>query len=589
MAGPFENKTGINVDEIINSGLDATGVGAPVDTATTGAPPSVPSVQNPMDPGGTGGQGPGQLRVGVNGPEWAWAPSQQDFGQVDVRRGNYAGGQVPTVNAQMPFAALANRQQAIAKRKDALAAKVAAYDPYGNMGKAHDRYQVAFNNYATKYIDDQRKGLADQMFGGDVAQADKYLATDPQGQSMLRRWGHATEALGQENKTWVDATIKALADNAEGKYIPPSRLNQLMEYASAVGPDGMPVQGTDAEEFLAKQRNVETQLREMEYVDKAIAPAMDQALKSMTGFTIAEKRDKRTNKLMLTTTESKSFDDALRHAVNNTPDFVDTYYNGDKDAAFQGLKELYPTSIKETVSFETYGYPPGATGSGADKAKIQESAYNVSYSQIPPDIFSNRTKKVPMLDSKGKPYMNPDGTPRMKDQPFEKGISEAAAAEYPTMNLFDIVSGQGRTPVARQFKGITKQGNTGAPEWMIPTDIVNMAGQLFIIGKKSGAPRTSSSGEAEDSPWDTQSFSQLETTAVPYNGNEKIIEQSFPWLEDAKIKQALGYTGERKWNAKQSAKSVTGGAKKPDVTEAEYNNLKPGDKYWYKGEQLTKE
>lgn len=367
MAGPYKDKQGVNVDEIMQAGLQGTGVGAPTSTATASTPP-IPSPGNPMNGANTQtGRG---LSIDVTAPDWAWRPTQQDFGQVDVRRGQYDTGMVPTVNVQMPFSALANRQEAINQRKAALEAKMAQYDPYGGIGKAHDRYQYAFNKWATGYIDNKRKELADQMFGGDMREADKFLGTDPMGQTMLKKWGNTANSIGTTNKAVTDSNIDLLAKVTSGElYVPPQYLGPIIKSASATGADGMPVQGLDEDEFLGTLNEAEARLREVQYVSDVIKPAMDKALKTMTGESIEAKR--RGGKLVLTKREEQSFDDALRYFVNSEDgqDFVRAYHGGDKASALEALKSFYPTSIEEDITLESPYSPPASSSASAKDGK----------------------------------------------------------------------------------------------------------------------------------------------------------------------------------------------------------------------------
>lgn len=368
MAGPYKDKQGVNVDEIMQAGLQGTGVGAPTSTATASTPP-IPSPGNPMNGANTQtGRG---LSIDVTAPEWAWRPTQQDFGQVDVRRGQYDTGMVPTVNVQIPFSALANRQQAINQRKAALEAKMAQYDPYGGIGKAHDRYQYAFNKWATGYIDNKRKELADQMFGGDMRETDKFLGTDPMGQNMLKKWGNTANSVGTTNQAVVQSGIDLLSQvTSKDRYLPPKYLDPLVKVATATGADGMPLPGVDEEEFLRDLYDGEARLQEVQYIDKVIAPTMKEALKTMTGVNIEDKL--RGGKLVLTEREEKSFNDALKYIVNSKDgfeDYVKPYHGGDKDSALEALKSFYPTSIVQDVTLESPYSPPASSSASAKDGK----------------------------------------------------------------------------------------------------------------------------------------------------------------------------------------------------------------------------
>ena len=583
MAGPFQEKTGFNVDEIIQEGLAGPGVGASTNVPTASTPP-IPGAGDPV--AGTNTQtGRGFGGFDVEQPTWAWRPTQQDFGQVDVRRGQYDTGMVPTVQTQMPFSAFANRQQALEQKKAALAQKMAAYDPYAGIGKAHDRYQTAFNRYAVNYINQKRQGIADSMFGGDMALADKYLGTDPQGRAMLAQWGSEMQALGSENKAWTDSFIDLTSRVASGEtYVPPEYMNEIMQFGSALGNDGLPVQGMEVSEFLPMGRNAEGRLREIQYVDEIVTPGLKNALKTTTGIDIGNRR--KGGKIVMTEREEKTFDDALKYFVSSDDgqDFVELYHGGDKDKAFTALKSFFPTSVKEDVTL-TSPYNPNEGNSGAGDDALKASAYNVSYSQVPEQVWEVETE-VPVVGRDGKPVIDiSTGKQRTKKEYRQKeGISDAVFNEVPTLNLFDIVSKQGRTPVARQFKTYGEGGGVGgASVFMHPTDIVRMGNKLFIVGKETGMTKTRQLADKDrlggDTEPTTEEFSQLRSRIVPYKGNERIIEEAFPWLTDAGIRQALGAAKqpERKSAESFDTDAPQNGEKRSDG--AVYNASLGG---WYK-------
>lgn len=503
--GPFnpQSSQGVNVDEIIGAGLEASGVGGPTNTATASTPP----VPQPGDPTvGANTQTGRGAQFSVDQPEWAWRPVQQDFGQVDVRRGQYDTGMVPTVNAQQPFAALANRQQAHAERKAALAAKMAAYNPYAGIGKAHDRYQTAFNRYATGQIDAQRKQLAQQMFGGDLAQTDKYLGNDIEGQTMLRRWASNLNAIGEENKAWTDSAIDLLSRVSSGEtYVPPDQLKGIVEVASAIGPDGMPVPGVDPSEFLAKQRNMEGKLREVQYIDKVIQPAMADALRTMTGVDISKKRVG--GKIILTSTEKKSYDAAIDHLVKNSEDYVDTYYGGDQQAAKKALESYFPTSVKKTVSLESPYTPPAS--SGADDTKVRVGA-----------VETGRSTGV---IEEGAP--NPQWTPDPSQKPT---LGRADVQRKPVFEM----TGQKKVPMGP--KNFTD--TSGNPVALAPKYIESDAdGNIFITGDVAGQQETTTYTALERLPGGkmgnvTKTVGTSKTTTpitLPVVGNEATMIELF--------------------------------------------------------------
>jgi len=525
-------------------------------TSTTGAPPPIPQTRNPMNPQAppsSGGLGP--LQVDVQGTEFAWRPTQQDFGQVDVRRGQYDTGQVPTVNVQMPFAALANRQQAIANRKAALAQKVAAFDRYAGLGKAHDRFQSAFNKYAVGEMDRKIGEYAQAMFGGDTKAANIFFATDPEGQRLISRWSSELEGIGATNQAFTQSAIDLLADASLGKkYVPPELMKELEQMSMAMNPDGTPVQGVDAGEFLQRARNLEGRLHEANYVNEVISPAFKQALKTMAGYDIEKKRVG--GKYMITETEKKTFDDAIDAYMNSDDgeEYIRLYHGGDKASAEKALKGYFPTSIKEDIRLEA-PYSPPSGGSGSKLAANSPAAYNVTYTPIPQSVFNRKTKKgdtVEVFDNPG------------------------AQMDFPSITLYNMASDQATFPRAYEFKTYTgtvnydKDGNrlpSKSEQGRVtahPTDVVNLNGNLWIVARKTTQPRASavskkqggdpfSSLGAEGEGDNIQDFNQLEVVMIPYKGNEAIVEAGFGYTEQG-LKDALL---PHKAKLREGAKSTT--------------------------------
>lgn len=452
MAGP---ETGLtpNVDEIVQSGLADAGLGASTATTTTGPAPSVPV---PGDPAG------GKLNFSVQQPEWAAPPSQADMGQVDVRRGNYDTGLVTTPQFQFPFAALANRQMANQQRKAKLEKDLADFNLYGGIGKAHDRYQSAFGKWGPAQIDARVAELS-QAFGGNKNEAIKFLRTTDEGRAMLARWSKEVESIGQENKGWTDDTIETLARVRTGEqYIPPERLRPLLEYASSVGADGMPVQGVSSGDFLPKMRNVEGQLREIQYIDKVIQPAMANALMTTIGVDISKKRVG--GKIQLTSEEKKTYDRAIDYFVDQNEDFVDLYHDGDKAAAKKALESFFPTSIKETVALES---PYSAPSSGAS------SSDGKSWSGAPAEEIV---------------AMDPGGT---------QVTGEGVATRAMRMPFGQIVGGRNENMGPRKF-----MNSEGDPVEIRPEAIVYFPdkGQYFVEGRstREQTVETESTGTRRD-------------------------------------------------------------------------------------------
>lgn len=349
MAGPDTNSIkALNVDEAIGAGLAAT---QPVPTTTTtGAPPPIPEAQDP-----TGGF---QSTLQVESPQWAGLPSQQDFGQVDVRRGNYNTGMVPTVNVQMPFAALANRQMALGQRKAALDKQVADFDLYSKVGSPDARYAQAFNKYATTQMDNWLRDYAMSMHGGDMRAATRDIATNPEAGRMWMNKSRELQSIADENKKWVPVIEKRLADHYAGVGIikDTEALRDMENYLAALNDDRTPVEGQTPTDFLPKARTAVPKLQRLQYIESTILPAFKDAIKTTTGIDIDSRRVG--GNIVLRSQEVKTFDDAIEATLDSDERWVDEFFDGDRKKAKEVLKAYFPTSVKDDMQFKGVNYAP---------------------------------------------------------------------------------------------------------------------------------------------------------------------------------------------------------------------------------------
>lgn len=524
MAGPHQNKTGItpSVDEITQAGL-----GASVDTTTTGAPPPIPGTGNPAR----------GLDFQVQQPSWVSPPSNDDFGQRDTRKDNYDTGLVVTPQQAFPFPALANRQMANQQRKDALAKKVADFNLYGGVGKAHDRYQTAFNQYATSEMDQGLRDQAEARFGGDMNAAREWAATTPEGQEWWHRLSGTVEAVGQENKATVQDSINTLAKvTGEGFYVPPDKLKMVVEHANAVDHNGMPVKGQGGPgEFLDRVRGAEATMQEIQYVNKVLDPILKDAFRTTVGFNIEDR--KVGGKYQLTETETKTFGDAIDHAIDLNPGYVEAYYGGDKERAKAELARYYPTSVKETVKLESPHTPAQSTADGAGP-KGAPTEVVVDQTQLPYGLFRARNPEIIKQLKAVKTPSHPNGyTEDQIQEEIAKRYPDLMNKSYPTYPLFDITSEQGRTAQPRPFVDGKESPH------MVPTRVMNVDGKLFIVGKQareSGAVSEDPTSVKGKGAAEYQDYNALPDIMVPYEENKGRLAEYFPWVDDAKLRKDLG-------------------------------------------------
>lgn len=331
----------IDYADAVASGIAATNL----TTKTTG---NVPEALDVPDPSGT--------------PQWSSQPSQSDFGQVDVRRGNYNTGMVPTVNVQMPFAALANRQQALGQRKAALEKQVNDFDLYSKVGSPDARYAQAYSRYATTEMDLKLKEYADAMHGGDTRSAVRDIATNPEAKRMWDGWSRNVQAVADENKKWMAINDERLAKHFSGEATirDPKALEAMMRFSASVdenrtpiGADGAPL---DAGSFVNTARQAVPEIQKIQYMDEVLGDSMKNALQTITKTAIADRTEG--GNIVLTKTETKQYEDAINAYVESDKRFVEDYFDGDKEEAKKFVRAFYPISTVEDKEFKGVDYAP---------------------------------------------------------------------------------------------------------------------------------------------------------------------------------------------------------------------------------------
>jgi hypothetical protein len=339
----------IDYADAVASGIAATNL----NTETTG---NVPEALDVPDPTGDFGAQQGGT------PQWSSQPSQSDFGQVDVRRGNYNTGMVPTVNVQMPFAALANRQQALGQRKAALEKQVNDFDLYSKVGSPDARYAQAYSRYATTEMNRKLKEYADAMHGGDTRSAVRDIATNPEAKRMWDGWSRNVQAVADENKKWMAINDERLANHFSGKATirDPKALEAMMRFAASVdenrtpiGADGAPL---DAGSFVNTARQAVPEIQKIQYMDEVLGDSMKNALQTITKTAIADRTEG--GNIVLTKTETKQYEDAINAYVESDKRFVEDYFDGDKEEAKKFVRAFYPISTVEDKEFKGVSYAP---------------------------------------------------------------------------------------------------------------------------------------------------------------------------------------------------------------------------------------
>jgi hypothetical protein len=238
-------------------------------------PPMAP--QNPFEvpaPTNFNIQGGGQFGAQVVSPEYGWQPSQADLGQQQVQQYGFAEGNVPVAQMGLAHGATAARQQALAERtqqnKLAQQKLIEKWDPMGGIGKAADPFQPAFAKATTK---DFERLVSDweQVFG-DRGEAYKFLAggmpgRELEGQQTTQAWSQNWDAIAQANRGYFKRAVDAVAGVDELKaYLSPEDQKVVRGFLTASTPEGLPVPGTDPQDYMLQGRRIEGILSKAQFV-----------------------------------------------------------------------------------------------------------------------------------------------------------------------------------------------------------------------------------------------------------------------------------------------------------------------------------
>lgn len=357
-----------NIDAAVAQGLDAPAIPVAPDPMQVQAPGQIASAQ-PGQPNFNFSVQPAQFLQNR-------VPTDADFyATPDMVRGQGAEG--PIITARAPYVSmgvLANRQAELDRKKEQLAKDRLAFDPYSGIGKASDRYQPAFQKYATGEIDRYRKERADALYGGDLQKMDDAIRTNPYEKAAFQRFVGGLEATGTANQDLVKRVSEVMSDVMQDKkQLTPEEQKVYSDYLNVQDQNGVPIRGTNSQEFLVKQRAAEALVSQNEWNDKMLRPAATNALQTITQNRPVQK-DPKTGKWLLTTEETSNWDafkdQSAKYGVEHD------IFKSEKEAK-DFLDAHYPTSVKETEKYMNPVPPPKGSkkgsGSGSTDGKIRFS------------------------------------------------------------------------------------------------------------------------------------------------------------------------------------------------------------------------
>jgi hypothetical protein len=257
-------------------------------TITTGAPPQVPLAPNPAMQQAPMQGNPFQVQAPINfniqgqqratmdvvPGQYAGQLSQADLGQQQVQQYGFREGNVPVAQMGLPHGATAARQQALAERtqqnKLAQQKLLEKWDPMGGVGKAADPFQPAFAQATTqdfnRLVDDWAQVL------GDKSEAYKFLSgqmpgRELEGKQVTQAWSQNWDAIAQANRGYFKRAVDAVAGVDELKaYLSPEDQKVLRGFLTASTPEGLPIPGTDPQDYMLQGRRIEGILSKAQFI-----------------------------------------------------------------------------------------------------------------------------------------------------------------------------------------------------------------------------------------------------------------------------------------------------------------------------------
>lgn len=329
------------------------------------------------------------LDVSMQPAEYGWRPSQQDLGQGQVQSIATPTGPVPVAQVQMPFGAIASRQQAIAERRNAVRQAeqkaMAAFDPFKGIGDPADPYQTTFNKYITGQYFTKRKEMADAMFDGDTASFDKWASSTPDGQMWMRtNFTRPMDALAKENKGRVEQVANFLTEASELKWdVSPEDHRALQEYTTLIDDMGTPLPYADAEDLLKKGRAAEQVISKVRFQQQYLKGFAEFAQQNPDIISFERPRGAG-GKIIMRVGNERVFDDYIDAMAQQAVD--GRMFNGSEEAAKEWLRKLiknkYDLKVSAMDPYESVERREAAKAKYGEGSK-EGSGYAITVSPVP--------------------------------------------------------------------------------------------------------------------------------------------------------------------------------------------------------------
>ena len=499
-------------------------------------------------------------KVSVRDVGFAWQPSAADWAPAGYRPnesrsasvGKYGGSPLFSVALAFPNNVIANRMQALVEEKKELKKAYEKVNPQPEDVDAPE-YRDGYIRAVNSDLEGYRANIM-RMHGDENGMA---LLSDPN--SKERRgleeradaWTTISRTINQATKA-ADAVIVGMNDGS--LEMNPILLKQAEELRRKTGSRA----GIDDPKELAK--GMQVFVGSVSLADRLKADGVIQIMKEAGSvqklYERAQKGSPVYDPRFSTLVGTKELNtDAV---VNSLTDYYHRQYKGDlsREQVFDMVKGMAPELVEQDIDRAQYSTSGGGSGSGT-RTRAYGSVENIVVPEGAVDAQGNKVSRS--FDAQGKPV------------------------ERPSIVLKRVTNGQGVLAGVDVYKSGADRVD------LVPTDLVNVDNQLFIVGKQSGLPKAQAIREAKNilSKKDfnsldagmqarvrayqaiasdsatpeqqelIQQFHGLQDMMIPVEGNWNTLQDSFGITkEEAESKLGItlgGATGEKQATKKASS------------------------------------
>lgn len=466
------------------------------------------------------------VRADVGGFGWQldgrdFAPNGYQPAQTRTTQvGKYGGAPIAAATTAMPMSVLASRIQGAQLKRQQAQQAMASFDPMKGVEDVsapeyRDSFQRAVMGDINGFVNSTLSN-----WGQEEGIRRLQSATSPEGQALRSRAANWTTTARSINQATKDATAIVAGMNDGTLEADPTLKRQAQDVLYKLGEySGQQDPGELARTLPRFTANVA-------FYDQLKKDGVDQILKNSGSVQDVVTR------VQSGELRQPGFATWLNTKVTNRDQAVDAltdyyarqYTELPRAEIRRRIDAITPTSMEQTITTRAIPRASGGSGSGSGQPGSNAAAYTVDSTVLPTGVVQGNGEAFP-------------------------GVAEGAELYRPTLNLMDMVSKQGRTSAPMTFR------DGGNEVFMHPQRIMNVAGNLYVVGSETGMPRTRAEAqkkgmstlefdtitkepESEEAQAIVEKFNLLQSVMVPYDENEALLNQKLG-LQADKVRTAL--------------------------------------------------